>query len=73
MIEIKFENNEAILKFPKQLVSSNYVQEFLERLRLEAIIESSQLTENQAWELSEQMKQDWWQKNKDKFLKRIKN
>lgn len=73
MVQITFKDDEAILKFPKQLVSSGYVQEFLERLRLEAIVEKSQLTEEQAWELSEGIKQEWCQKNKRKFLKGIKN
>ncbi len=72
MVQITFEDDKAILKFPKQLMSSAYVQEFLERLRIEAIMEKSQLTEQQAWELSEKIKQDWWQKNKKKFLKGIK-
>lgn len=69
MVQITFKDDEAILKFPKHLVSSGYVQEFLERLRLEAIVEKSKLTEEQAWELSEQIKEDWWQRNRDKFLK----
>jgi len=73
MVQISFSDDEAILKFPKQLVSSAYVQEFLQRLRLEAIVEKSQLTEEQAWELSEEIKQEWWQKNKEKFLKGTKN
>jgi hypothetical protein len=46
---------------------SSFVQEFLERLLLEAIVEKSQLTEQQAWELSEIMKEEWWDKNKGKF------
>ena len=73
MVNITFEKDEAIIKFPKQFISTDYVQQFLERLRLEAIVEKSKLTEKQAWELSEQLKQEWWQKNKEKFLKRIKN
>ena len=72
MVQITFKDDDAILKFPKQLVSSAYIQEFLERLRLEAIVEKSQLPEEQAWELSEEIKEDWWQKNKEKFLKRVK-
>lgn len=72
-MKITFKDDEAILKFPKQLASSDYVQEFLERLRLETIVEKSQLSEEQAWELSEEIKQEWWQKNKEEFLKRIKN
>lgn len=72
MVQITFEDDKAILRFPKQLMSSAYVQEFLERLRIEAIMDKSQLTEEQAWELSEEIKQEWWQKNKKKFLKGIK-
>ena len=73
MVEIIFEKDEAILKFPKQFVSSDYVQQFLNRLRLEAIVQKSRMTDEQAWELSEQLKQEWWQKNKEKLLKRIKD
>jgi len=72
MVQITFEDDKAILRFPKQLMSSAYVQEFLERLRIEAIMDKSQLTEEQSWELSEKIKQEWWQKNKKKFLKGIK-
>ena len=55
MVDITFEKDEAILKFPKQFISTGYVQQFLERLRLEAMVEKSKLTEDQAWELSEQL------------------
>ncbi len=72
MIDITFIKDEAILKFPKQFASADYVQQFLERLRLEAISEKSELTEEQAWELSEQLKQEWWNNNKDGILKKIK-
>ena len=58
MVQITFKDDEAILKFPKQLISWGYVQEFLERLRLEAILGKNQLTEEQAWELSEEIKQE---------------
>ena len=68
MIDITFEANDVVIKFPKQFVSSDYVQNFLERLRLETIAQKSQLLEEQAWELSEEVKQQWWQKNKEMFL-----
>jgi hypothetical protein len=71
MVEITYTKGEAILKFPKKLVSAACVQQFLERLRLETIAEKSKLTQKQAWELSEQLKEEWWQKNKDNILQRI--
>jgi hypothetical protein len=49
MVDITFEKDEAILKFPKQYISADYVQQFPERLRLEVIIEKSKLSEEQAW------------------------
>ena len=58
MVQITFQDNEAILKFPKRLVSSEYVPEFLDRLRLEAIVEKRRLTEEQAWKWSEKMKDE---------------
>jgi len=70
MIDIMFEADNAVLKFPKRLVSSTYLQNFLERLRLETIALKSQLTEEQAWELSEEVKQQWWEKNRETFLQR---
>jgi len=68
-----FEKDKAILKFPKQLMAMDYVQQFLEKLRVESIIEKSKLTEEQAWELSEQIKEEWWNKNRERILKRIKD
>jgi hypothetical protein len=73
MIDIMFETDDVVLRFPKQLVSSVYVQNFLERLRLETIALKSRLSEEQAWELSEEAKQQWWQKNKQAFLRTVKN
>jgi len=69
MIDIMFEADEVVLKFPKQLVSSDYVQNFLERLRIETILQKSALSEEQAWELSEETKRQWWAKNKEGFLR----
>ncbi len=72
MVQISFSDNEAIVKFPKNLMSSDYVQEFLQRLRLEAIAEKSQLTEESAWKMSEELKEKWWRENRTSFLKGTK-
>jgi len=73
MIDITFEAEDVVLKFPKRLVSSAYLQNFLEKLRLEMLAMKSLMTEEQVWELSEEVKQQWWDKNKAAFLGRIKN
>ena len=70
MVNIMFEADDVVLKFPKKLVSSVYVQNFIDRLGLEIIALKSQLLEEQAWELSEEIKAQWWQKNRETFLKK---
>ena len=40
----------------------------MERIELEMLIEKNQLTDKEAWELSEEVKKNWWKKNKDRVL-----
>lgn len=72
MINIKYVNNDAVLSFPKRLVSNDYVQNFIERLNIEITIQKSKFGEKELMELSEKIKKDWWQKNKDRLIDRIK-
>ena len=71
-MKLTFEKDEVILKFPIDLLSEGYVQDFFQRLKSEMIVRKSRLSEEAAWELSEEIKQEWWEKNREKFLKKIK-
>jgi hypothetical protein len=55
------------LAFPTDGMSPEQVNDFVTWLRVEAIARRSKLTEQAAWELSEEIKADWWQKNKHRF------
>ncbi len=70
-MQLTFEDNEVILKFPRDLLSEGYVQDFFQRLKSEMIIRKSRLSEEAAWELSEEIKKKWWEKNRERFLKKI--
>ncbi|MBE0425841.1 MAG: hypothetical protein IBX72_04235 [Nitrospirae bacterium] len=72
MISIKYENEDAVLIFPKRLISNQYVQSFIERLNIENITQKSRLTEKEIMELSEKIKKDWWKKNRDRFIGKMK-
>lgn len=41
MINLQFEQKQAVLSFPQELLAMDYVQTFLERLKLEASIEKT--------------------------------
>lgn len=65
MISIKFENKEAMIRFPEELISAETVQNFIEQLRVDTITQKSKLTEKQVWEMTEQIQKEWWDKNKN--------
>ena len=69
MISIQYEPEDLVVKIPKELVPSEYVQRFLERLRVDAVLEKSGATDEQITALSEAVKGDWWSANKGQFLK----
>jgi hypothetical protein len=72
-MQLTYEEDEVILKFPKDALKAAYVQDFLQRLKLEAAVRKSQLSEQDVRELSEEIKRDRWEKNREKFLKRIES
>lgn len=73
MIDISYEHDEVIVKFPKQLIATDkYVYDFVELLRIKQLLEKSQMTEQQIWELSEEIKQNWWDEHKNEFLAGLK-
>ena len=73
MVTLKYKDKDAVLTFPKQLVSKEYVQEFIERLNVEIVLKKSSMQEKDLIELSERVKADWWKKNKQRLLVKHKN
>jgi hypothetical protein len=71
-MRIKVEGSNLVFKIPKNLISRDYVERFMERIELEMLVGKSQMADSEAWELSEKIKQDWWKENKDRVLKRVK-
>jgi len=67
MIDVKAENGAVHITFPTDGMSPEQVNDFVSWLRVESIARRSKLTEQAAWHLSEQIKADWWEKNKKRF------
>jgi fructoselysine-6-P-deglycase FrlB-like protein len=53
------------------MLTETFVQEFIGYLKVEEIAQKSRLTEAQLQEIVEQIQQEWWQKNKQRFIKKI--
>lgn len=59
------ENDE--IRISTKGMSSDEVRALVDWLRLEVIARKSKLTEKDAWDLSEEIKADWWERNKARF------
>jgi len=57
------------LTIPKHDVPPDRLRPLLDWLRLEAVAQRSQLTDAEADRLAEEMKTDWWARNKNRFTK----
>jgi hypothetical protein len=68
MIDISYETDDLVIKIPKGIASSAYIQEFLERLRVDAILAESAATEDQIRALADEIDSDWWSGNRARFI-----
>jgi hypothetical protein len=67
MIDVKAESGVVRLTFPTEGMTVEQVNDFVSWLRLESIARRSNLAEKDAWQLSEEIKADWWGKNQQRF------
>jgi hypothetical protein len=71
MIEILREDERFTIRFSKNDLSDELLQELLRKLEIEQLLSENRMTPEQAWQLSEEIKEDWWKKNKASILKNI--
>ena len=67
MIDVRAEPGMVRMAFSTEGMSPTQINDFVAWLRVEAIARRSQLAEKEAWKLSEEIKADWWDKNKARF------
>ena len=67
MIDIKADHGTVQITMPTDGMSAEQVNDFVTWLRVEAIAWRSKLTAPAAWQLSEDLKAGWWDRNKQRF------
>ncbi len=60
-----------VLTVPKQMLSDEFFKRLTEWVDYLNLVQQSQLTEGQAWELSESLKESWWKANRERMLQKI--
>ena len=68
MITVEATDAGMRVTIPKDEVPPERVNSFVDWLRLEAVARQSALTEADADRLAEEIKADWWTKNKGRFI-----
>ena len=68
MIQIRYESGDVIVTIPKDQASAGFIQEFLERARIDAVLGHSQAGDAAIDALAEEIDAAWWDKHKDAFL-----
>ncbi len=67
MIDVRTEDGVVQIRIPTEGMSPEQINDFVAWLRAEGIARHSKLTEQAAWQLSEEIKAGWWDKNKQRF------
>ena len=67
MIDVKAENGVVQIRIPTAGMSAKQINEFVIWLRTAGIARHSKLKEDASWQLSEEIKASWWDKNKQRF------
>lgn len=71
MLEVQITEKNVNVRFSKNLIDDKDLKEFLEKVRVKELISKSQLTEEDLKILDNELKSEWWKKNREKFLNRI--
>ena len=71
MLNYQISDNTVNLTFSKELLSSPEIARFIETLRIKDLLSNSQVSTEDVIKLDDELKENWWQKNKDTFLGKI--
>lgn len=71
MLEMNKEGDVFTIKFTREEISEDFLRRLLTKFKVEKLLEKSKMTQEQAWKLSEETKENWWNENKDWILNKI--
>ena len=63
--------NNYVLTFPKDLLTDKQISKLMELIDFEILVRNNQMLSDDAEELSEQLKSDWWQANETRIMEKI--
>lgn len=67
MVEVKNENGFVHVTFSTEGMSPQQVEQFVQWLQKEAPARRAKILDDAGWEVSEEIKTLWWEKNQNRF------
>ncbi len=68
-MKVSVENKEVVIRIPSDILTFEYIQNLIDRFELEELVKDVKMSEKEAWELSENLKKQWWKKEGNKLIK----
>jgi hypothetical protein len=65
------EKNNLILSIPKNMLSDKLIQKVIRLIEFNQLTQNNNVAEQEAFTLAEELKTNWWEANKDWFLKDV--
>jgi hypothetical protein len=72
MLEVQVKGDRVNVAFSRDLVSDKDLMDFIEKVRLKNLIAKSELTEEDAARLDQELKSEWWKRNRERLLAKFK-
>ncbi len=71
MTTLARQGNTYQLTFPMDLLSEKQIKKLMELIDYELLVRKNKMNNQDAEELSEQLKSDWWQANQERIVEKI--
>lgn len=72
MLKVQVTDDNVNVVFSRNLLNDKELMDFIEKVKVKSLISQSQLTEEDAQKLDNELKSNWWKKNRERFLEKIK-
>lgn len=72
MLDVQVAGDNVNIVFSKDMLSKEALNELIDGLRLKYLVSKSQLKEDDAMKLANELKSNWWKNNRERFLAKIK-
>jgi hypothetical protein len=71
LVNLEVSENLYTITFNKEDISDDFVKRLMMKARIDEILKKSTMTEEAAYDISEEIKMEWWQKNKHWIMDKI--